>query len=124
MLAFYAVGPLVHGFVPKTQGPTFARAITVTSITHKSVLFLAFDPDQDKNERLARLGYSDNELQRSDRKDDEPLSVNVNIVDNVDSFSLTAVGFALIAFNFFVLANLGDGGLSGVVASIINLAKQ
>lgn len=39
----------------------------------------------------------------SNRDDDE---VNVNLIDNVDSFTLTAVGFGLIAFNFFVLANV------------------
>ena len=32
--------------------------------------------------------------------------VNVNLIDDVDSFTLTAVGFGLIAFNFFVLANV------------------
>jgi hypothetical protein len=32
--------------------------------------------------------------------------VNVNLIPDVDAFTLTAVGFGLIAFNFFVLANV------------------
>ena len=39
---------------------------------------------------------------------------------NVDATTLTAVGFAAIAFNFLVLANMGDGGIAGIVARIIN----
>eukprot|EP00551_Chaetoceros_affinis_P000192 CAMPEP_0203644728 /NCGR_PEP_ID=MMETSP0088-20131115/10085_1 /ASSEMBLY_ACC=CAM_ASM_001087 /TAXON_ID=426623 /ORGANISM="Chaetoceros affinis, Strain CCMP159" /LENGTH=72 /DNA_ID=CAMNT_0050501317 /DNA_START=305 /DNA_END=523 /DNA_ORIENTATION=+ len=52
--------------------------------------------------------------------EDEKENVNVNLVDNVDSFTLTAVGFGLIAFNFLVFANMGDVGLGGMVARIIN----
>lgn len=52
--------------------------------------------------------------------EDEMESVNVNLVDEVDSFTLTAIGFALIAFNFFVFANMGDGGIGGIVARLIN----
>ena len=39
---------------------------------------------------------------------------------DVDPVSITALGFGLIALNFFVLANLGDGGISGLVATVIN----
>ena len=39
---------------------------------------------------------------------------------NVDPVSLTAIGFGLIALNFFVFANMGNGGIGGLVASIIN----
>ena len=42
-------------------------------------------------------------LSNNNRDDDK---VNVNLIDDVDSFTLTAVGFGLIAFNFFVLANV------------------
>lgn len=38
--------------------------------------------------------------------DDEEQRVRVDLVEDVDSFSLTAIGFGLIAFNFLVLANL------------------
>jgi hypothetical protein len=43
-------------------------------------------------------------LRLSNNGDDD--KVNVNLIDDVDSFTLTAVGFGLIAFNFFVLANV------------------
>ncbi|KAL3805051.1 hypothetical protein HJC23_003279 [Cyclotella cryptica] len=52
--------------------------------------------------------------------DDDDKNVNVNLVEDVDAFTLTAVGFGLIAFNFLVLANMGDAGLAGFVARIIN----
>ena len=38
--------------------------------------------------------------------DDDNKEVNVNLIPDVDAFTLTAVGFGLIAFNFFVLANV------------------
>ena len=37
---------------------------------------------------------------------DDDKEVNVNLIDDVDAFTLTAVGFGLIAFNFLVLANV------------------
>ncbi|KAL7534695.1 hypothetical protein ACHAXR_009515 [Thalassiosira sp. AJA248-18] len=55
---------------------------------------------------------------RLNEEDDK--DVNVNLVPNVDAFTLTAVGFGLIAFNFLVLGNMGDMGVGGVVARIIN----
>jgi hypothetical protein len=51
---------------------------------------------------------------------DEEQKVRVDLVEDVDSFTLTAIGFSLIAFNFLVLANMGDGGLGGLVARFIN----
>ncbi|KAL7504384.1 hypothetical protein ACHAXN_002051 [Cyclotella atomus] len=54
------------------------------------------------------------------RVNDEDDEVNVNLIPDVDAFTLTAVGFGLIAFNFFVLANMGDAGIAGAVARIIN----
>ena len=54
----------------------------------------------------------------------EKLNVQVNLLPDIDSVTLTAVGFALIAFNFFVLGNLEDGGIAGVVATIINTLSQ
>eukprot|EP01082_Thalassiosira_pseudonana_P004675 g4214.t1 g4214 contig15:578254-578637(-) len=56
---------------------------------------------------------------RDDRPDDR--EVNVNLIPDVDAFTLTAVGFGLIAFNFLVLANMGDMGVGGFVARIINV---
>jgi hypothetical protein len=40
--------------------------------------------------------------------DDDEKKVNVNLIDDVDAFTLTAVGFGLIAFNFLVLANVSS----------------
>ena len=54
--------------------------------------------------------------------DDE--DVNVNLIPDVDAATLTAVGFGLIAFNFLVVANLGDGGIAGFLATIINTLNQ
>jgi hypothetical protein len=78
------------------------------------------DNDKKQEDKLSKLGYSSKDVGRSRKESDkEQLSVNVNIPD-VDPLTLTAVGFGLIAFNFFVLANSGDGGIGGVVARIIN----
>jgi len=50
-------------------------------------------------------------------KDDD----NVNVQElEVDAFTLTCVGFGLIAFNFLVLGNMGDMGVGGVIARIMN----
>lgn len=82
------------------------------------------DSDNDNNDgktRLRDLGFTDDEIERSLRKPVKGRKqVRVDMMDNVDASTLTAVGFALIAFNFFVLANLGDGGIGGIVATIIN----
>eukprot|EP00558_Chaetoceros_sp_UNC1202_P004145 CAMPEP_0197246332 /NCGR_PEP_ID=MMETSP1429-20130617/10811_1 /TAXON_ID=49237 /ORGANISM="Chaetoceros sp., Strain UNC1202" /LENGTH=120 /DNA_ID=CAMNT_0042706953 /DNA_START=54 /DNA_END=416 /DNA_ORIENTATION=+ len=60
-------------------------------------------------------------LHQAGRNDDPDLeNVNVNEIANVDATTLTAVGFGLIAFNFFVLGNMGDAGIGGLVATIIN----
>ncbi|KAL3937953.1 MAG: hypothetical protein SGBAC_007035 [Bacillariaceae sp.] len=90
-------------------------------------LFLSDDsnnPDDSNvspDDRLRALGYSEDEIRRSNQADvPTPPTVRVDIVDGVDAATLTAVGFGLIAFNFFVLANAGDGGIGGVVATIMN----
>ena len=84
--------------------------------------------DNDENgaeNKLNSLGYSKQEIQRSLKSGDkEEIKVQVNLLPEIDSVTLTAVGFALIAFNFFVLANLEDGGIAGLVASVINLSRQ
>jgi hypothetical protein len=92
--------------------------------------FLSDENNNNNNnseDRLRQLGYSDDEIRRSNRKSSSPSSsppeeikVRVDLVDDVDPVTLTAVGFALIALNFLVFANLGDGGISGFVATIIN----
>lgn len=78
-----------------------------------------------EEDRLSSLGYSEDEIRRSRQEPSkEPPSVRVDLVPDVDAATLTAVGFGLIAFNFFVLANMGDGGIGGVVATIINTVNQ
>jgi len=80
-----------------------------------------FKSDDNSRSSIRDLGFSDAEIERSARKPQkERTKVRVDMVDNVDATTLTAVGFGLIAFNFFVLANMGDGGIGGVVAYIIN----
>jgi len=76
--------------------------------------------------RLKKTAYVPSLSQQEgddDEQRDSDLSVNVKEYD-VDAFTLTAIGFALIAFNFFVFANAGDGGLGGIVARIINISSQ
>jgi len=82
--------------------------------------------DDNQDEKLMKLGYSKAEINRSRPREPakEDIKVRVDLVDNVDPFTLTAVGFALIAINFFVFANVGDGGIGGIVATIMNLSNQ
>lgn len=96
---------------------------------HRLVLQLSSQPTPPNDEALERLGFTKSEIQRSreqpagndsKNKKEEPISVNVNLVENVDPVSLTAVGFGLIVINFFILANMGDGGIAGTLATIIN----
>ncbi len=39
-------------------------------------------------------------------RDDENRNVRVDLIEDIDPITLTAVGFGLIAFNFFVLGNV------------------
>mmetsp|Transcript_388 Transcript_388/g.1065 ORF Transcript_388/g.1065 Transcript_388/m.1065 type:complete len:115 (-) Transcript_388:214-558(-) len=81
--------------------------------------------EEEDKDRLRSLGYSEDEIDRSRKMPEkQPEKVRVDLVDDVDSVSLTAIGFGLIAFNFFVLANMGDGGIAGVVATIINSSRN
>ena len=77
----------------------------------------------DNTDRIRQLGFTDTEIRQSVKKSipqREEMKVRVDIVDDVDPVTLTAIGFALIALNFLVFANLGDGGISGLVARFIN----
>ena len=92
---------------------------------HSSVLLRMSDGgdnNSDGNSRLRDLGYSDDEIKRSMPKPVKKAErkVRIDMVENIDAATLTAIGFGAIAFNFFVLANMGDGGIGGVVATIIN----
>lgn len=84
--------------------------------------------ENDSKPTPEQLGF-DNSASRDvsraqDQLNQQQQKVRVDIVEDVDPFNLTAIGFALIAINFFVLANLGDGGIAGVVATIINTMNQ
>ena len=96
----------------------------VVNNKHGGVLLRMSKPagdDNDGKSRLRDLGYSDDEIERSTRKPEKVQRiVRVDMVDGIDAATLTAVGFGLIAFNFFVLANMGDGGIGAIVATIIN----
>lgn len=83
-----------------------------------------FMSDQQDEDRLKQLGFTEDEIRRSNQKSDPDIKVKVNVIKDVDPFTLTAIGFALIAMNFLVFANLGDGGIAGVVATIINTSRQ
>jgi hypothetical protein len=135
LIAVSLVGVLspVHGFSVSTKT---ARTNSIVRRSYGAVypycvssskFALQAAPEDDDNEqedKLSKLGYSSDDIGRSRKESDkEKLSVNVNIPD-VDPLTLTAIGFGLIAFNFFVLANAGDGGISGVVARIINFLDQ
>lgn len=114
----------IEAFVVRHYHPLGASPIP--SRHPRSSLFLA-DDDNNREERgstsrLKDLGYTEDEIRRSSaiNTDQQPQKVRVDLVDDIDSVTLTAIGFGLIAFNFLVLANLGDGGIAGVVATIIN----
>jgi hypothetical protein len=111
----------VHAFtVTHSTTPLVSSSMT-TSASSSSRLFSSSQDEQ--NEKLAKLGFTEEELARSTNKKNQDVpqqKVRVDLLPNVDAATLTAVGFAAIAFNFFVLANLGDGGIGGFVATIIN----
>lgn len=109
-----------HAFVvgpPLPQGTAMAR---------RSTQRLYSEPPGNREERLRNLGYSDQEISKKAAAPDpaDQQKVRVDLVEDVDPLTLTAIGFGLIAFNFLVLGNLGDGGIGGLVATAINLLNQ
>lgn len=93
-------------------------------------IFAARDPSNDdgatdSDSKLAQSRGSESSPARPRQLVvDDDVPVKVNIIDDVDPVTLTAIGFTLLAINFFILANAGDGGIAGTVASIINLSRQ
>jgi hypothetical protein len=108
--------------------PQVSTLISSSSRQQTSPLLLLKMSDNNSGgdeEQLKALGYSEAEIQRSKKTSDpEQIKVRVDLVPDVDPISLTAIGFGLIALNFFVLGNMGDGGIGGVVASVINTMNQ
>ena len=85
--------------------------------------FILFsEEDSTREERLASLGYSAEEIS-SDKDEVEDQEVKVVVIDDVDPVTLTALGFAAIALNFLVFANMGDGGIAGIIAQIQNALR-
>ena len=83
------------------------------------------DDNTDNSSRLKDLGYSEDEIRRStstssDVDERRLQNVRVDLVEDVDPVTLTAIGFGLITFNFLVLGNMGDGGSAGIIATIVN----
>jgi hypothetical protein len=89
--------------------------LTTKSTKQLQPLYMAEEED-----KLRALGYSEDEIRRTKKISDDDTSVNVNLLPDVDAATLTAVGFGLIALNFFVFANMGDGGIAGPIATIMN----
>ena len=115
LLIMMALGG-AHAFVVPPQA---RQGITVVTTRH-------YSEPSDREERLRSLGYSDKEISKKATSPDpaEQPKVRVDLVEDVDPLTLTAIGFGLIAFNFLVLGNLGDGGIGGLVATAINLLNQ
>ena len=98
--------PSVHSLIVEYR----SRMLSTTR------LFLESDQQKDQ---FTQQGIPNEKLTPNRRVDDVP-NVRVDLLQDVDPITLTAIGFSAIAFNFFVLANGGDGGIGGVVATMIN----
>jgi len=97
-LVFILLPGLVDGFAPLTMGPkvgidTVSSRMPAYQLLHSSPNPFDEDPD---------------------------VQVQTNIMNNLDPVTICLIGLAAIAFNFFVLANMGDGGIGGIVARFIN----
>lgn len=101
----------VQGFVVRSPAVTSSIPLTVSKPT-------PFDSN------FALSAESSDDDNNNTNRNKEPIEVNVNVIPDVDPVTLTAIGFALIAFNFFIFANLGDGGIAGTIASLINLSNS
>mmetsp|Transcript_19047 Transcript_19047/g.29468 ORF Transcript_19047/g.29468 Transcript_19047/m.29468 type:complete len:154 (+) Transcript_19047:95-556(+) len=132
MMAVFLDNPVADAFTPATSftlrcSPTVradGRIVAVSRISKTSV----FSEQETQEDKLAKLGYSSEEIATATKKkadmEEPPQSVNVNLVDDIDPVTITALGFAAIAFNFLVFANMGDAGLAGGVARIINFFRN
>jgi hypothetical protein len=93
--------------------------------TRKMTTSLPMSSENQDDDPLRKLGFTDDEIRRSQKESDrEDIKVRVDLMPDVDPISLTAIGFGLIALNFFVFANMEDGGIAGIVATVINTSKQ
>mmetsp|Transcript_24647 Transcript_24647/g.51279 ORF Transcript_24647/g.51279 Transcript_24647/m.51279 type:complete len:131 (+) Transcript_24647:53-445(+) len=110
----------VEAFAPVSRAGVVCQSSTTITIPTRLPMSPPNDNDDDKpGPSPEQLGFTP-----SPRSSESPTPVRVDLMENVDPVNLTAIGFGLIALNFFVLANLGDGGIAGVVATIINTMNQ
>ena len=110
------LGLLATFLAVETNAFVIQRSVLTTkSTTQLRPLLMAEEDD-----KLRALGYSEDEIRRTKKISDNDASVNVNLLPDVDAGTLTAIGFGLIALNFFVFANMGDGGIAGPIATIMN----
>lgn len=95
------------------------------SFTYKSsqIRLAGDDSEERKKEKLNQLGFSDDRRVQDVPDSVDDVNVRVDIIDNVDPVTITALGFAAIAANFLIFANMGDGGIGGLVARIINFFR-
>jgi hypothetical protein len=113
---------IVEGYLTFNRFTHSVRHSSSNRATALKANKLGEEPEESK---LNSLGFSEREIQSSrGNGEKEQIKVRVSIIPDVDPVSLTAIGFLLIAINFFILGNLGDGGISGFVATIINMSKQ
>mmetsp|Transcript_22219 Transcript_22219/g.33352 ORF Transcript_22219/g.33352 Transcript_22219/m.33352 type:complete len:153 (-) Transcript_22219:280-738(-) len=131
MMAVFLDNPVADAFTPATSftrrcSPVRAdgRIVAVSRISKTEV----FSEQETQEDKLSKLGYSSEEIATATKKkagmEEPPQSVNVNLIDDIDPVTITALGFAAIAFNFLVFANMGDAGLAGGVARIINFFRN
>lgn len=119
-LAFSPLAPTTlnrpHAFMSRSQNPSF---------TYKSsqIRLAGDDSEERKKEKLNQLGFSDDRRVQDVPDSVDDVNVRVDIIDNVDPVTITALGFAAIAANFLIFANMGDGGIGGLVARIINFFR-
>mmetsp|Transcript_9518 Transcript_9518/g.28574 ORF Transcript_9518/g.28574 Transcript_9518/m.28574 type:complete len:146 (-) Transcript_9518:580-1017(-) len=96
---------------------------TAPRATVPTLLAQSDDGEPEQTDKLSALGFTESDILRSSRPSDQPeeeIKVRVDVVQDVDPVTITALGFGLIALNFLVFANLGSGGIAGIVARIIN----
>ncbi len=75
-----------------------------------------YDKQNEKNTRPVAISYGMSRAittstaiaSGNNKNADDNDYVNVNIVKDIDPLTITAIGFSLIALNFFVFANLGE----------------
>lgn len=122
---FIAAALVVLAAVVEVQG--FAPQARITEVLQVSSICIAAGRADtalhmaEEEERLRTLGFTEDEIRQSKKESSpEQIKVRVDLVDGIDAFTLSAVGFGLIALNFFVFANMGDGGIAGIVATIMN----